>query len=467
MPFPLVPGKGVNTLESPSFLTVLFNLLVVFLLVLLNGFFVAAEFAIVKVRQSRLLQLANEGNRKARYAQHVTNHLDAYLSACQLGITLASLGLGWVGEPAIARMIEPVLEPLGVPSMAVHSISFVIAFSFITFLHIVLGELAPKSIAIRKAEPATLWLSPPLMLFYKVMYPAIWFLNGTANAFLRRIGIEPVDELQQAHTEEEIRILVKQSHQRGLIDQTERVLVDNVFEFSERLAREVMVPRTKMVVLYLEDSFEENLSIARETRHTRYPVAEEDKDNIIGFVHVSDLYAEALKPGSEKSLKPLIRPILTVPESMELSQVLRLMQKKRVHMAIVVDEYGGTAGLLTLEDILEEIVGDIQDEFDNERPLWEKKGDVYSVDGRVLIETVNELLSLDIENEEVDSIGGWVYTRLEGAPEVGKTVVYDNVLFEVAEMDRLRISRLNIRRLPEATDSNAADAAVKAPVEQR
>jgi CBS domain containing-hemolysin-like protein len=430
-------------LEHFEFGRIVLNLLLVIFLVLLNAFFVAAEFALVKVRQTRLTQLTNEGNIRAKYALKVNNKLDAYLSATQLGITLASLGLGWVGEPAISHLIvEPVLYRFGMTDdTLVATISLVIGFVIITFLHIVLGELAPKSLAIQKSEATSLWLSAPLLMFYRLFLPAIWLLNGTANWLLRLIGVQPVSE-QDAHTEEEIRILMNQSVKSGIIDKDEMKLFDNIFEFSDRLAREVMLPRTDMDCLYADQTFAENLKVVYATKHTRYPVCVEDKDQVIGFVHITDLLT--VDPDEEHDLKKFLRPILSVPESMEVSDVLKLMQRKHAQLAIVVDEYGGTAGMLTAELILEEIVGEIHDEFDTEQPSVVVKGNVTSVEGRMLIEDVNDMFNLDIEDEDVDTIGGWLFTRLEGNPVKGKKVEHDGYTFEVAESERLRVLRVHI-----------------------
>ncbi|MFE5318780.1 hemolysin family protein [Paenibacillus sp. NPDC056579] len=434
---------------------ILLNVLLVLVLVLLNGFFVAAEFALVKVRTTRLQQLQNEGVGKAKYALAVTRKLDAYLSATQLGITLASLGLGWVGEPAISHLIvDPLFTMLGWSNEWFSSaLSVFIGFATITFLHIVLGELAPKSFAIQKSEVAALWLSGPLLLFYKVFFPAIWVLNGAANRLLRLIGVQPANEHDAVHTEEEIRILMNQSARSGHIDKDEMALFDNIFEFSDRVAREIMLPRMDMECLYAERTFEENLKTVYRTKHTRYPVARKDKDTILGFVHITDLLTA--DPDEDHDLTAFIRPVLMVPESMEISHVLKLMQRKHSQLVIVVDEYGGTAGLLTAEDILEEIVGEMHDEFDeNERPSIEKKGEAYSVDGRVLLEDLDELLTLGIEDEEIDSIGGWLFTQLEGAVSKGKKLLYGSFEFEIAEVRRLRIMRVLIRRLEQ---ENIAD----------
>ncbi|PTX58304.1 CBS domain containing-hemolysin-like protein [Melghirimyces profundicolus] len=430
------------------FLEIIWNLILVIFLVFLNGFFVASEFAIVKVRGTRIAQLSQEGNRRAKVADKVIRNMDAYLSATQLGITLASLGLGWIGEPAVAHLIvEPLLKalPFGVPEWLVNTLSFGIAFGIITFLHIVLGEMAPKSLAIRRAEGTTLWTAAPLNWFYKGFYPFIWVLNGAANKILSWLGIELDPEQQQAHTEEEIRMLVAQSHKSGHIDQTELSLFDNVFEFTDRVAREVMVPRVDMVCLYTDDSLDENLKTIREARHTRFPLCREDKDDIIGIVHIRHVY-EKLLSQETPDLTELTRPVIRVPETMEIKDVLRILQKNKSEMAIVVDEYGGTAGLVTTEDIIEEIFGEIQDEFDDERPFFQKTGAETSIDARLLIEEVNEYFRTDIEDPDNDTIGGWIFSRLNEVPEVGDEVYYNGLRFKVQEIDQHSVGRILVTR---------------------
>ncbi|MEO3943949.1 hemolysin family protein [Gorillibacterium sp. CAU 1737] len=432
------------------------NLTLVLILVGINAFFVSAEFALVKMRRTRLQELVNQGSSKAQHAIAVTSRLDTYLSASQLGITLASLGIGYVGEPAIAELIfDPILQALHVNNETLsHVLSFLATFSTITFLHIVLGEQAPKYLAIQRSEGTSLFVSGPLIVFNKLFRPIIWVLNAASKAVLKLLRIEPSSE-HEAHTEEEIRILLGQSAKSGHINKDELALFDNIFEFSDRRAREVMLPRTDMVCLYLDATMEENLSTIYETKHTRYPVALEEKDNIIGFVHITDILTSPREGLTD--LRPFLRPILTVPESMEVSQALRLMQKKHSQMVIVMDEYGGTAGILTAEDILEEIVGDLHDEFDNdERPEIEVKGDVVSADGRVLLEELAPELGFDLDDDEVDSIGGWMFKKLEGEPMVGAAVTFHNRVFVVAEMDRFRILRVTITRIPEEADSSSA-----------
>lgn len=434
-------------MDSTSVTQVILKLLIVAILLLLNAFFVAAEFSIVRIRPTRITQLINEGQFGAKYTKEIVKKLDAYLSACQVGITLTSVGLGWVGEPAMASVLSPILSVCGISNKVLPTLSFAVGYALISTLHIVIGELVPKTIAIQATEKIAIALSIPLTGFYKITYPIIWLLNHTANGIVRLFGLKPYSsENEQAHTEEEIRLLVDESHKNGLINQTESMLVDNVFQFSDRIAREVMIPRTSTDVLFIEDTFEENYKKVSETKNTRYPVAEGDKDNIIGFVHIADFYSECLM--KEKfDLKKITREILRVPETVELTSLLKLMQKKKILISTVVDEYGGVAGIINLEDMLEEIVGDIQDEFDNERPEIEKNGNVYSVEGRVLIEDLNQEIGTAISNEEVDTIAGWIHMLLEEeVPQIGKKIIYDGFVFEIVEMERNRISRIQIKR---------------------
>lgn len=430
----------------------LFDLFLVIFLVFLNGFFVAAEFAMVKIRESRVQQLAMEGNRRAQFAHKVVTHLDAYLSACQLGITLASLGLGWLGEPAIAELIEPPLASLGVPPVMIHTVAFVIAFAIITFLHIVLGELAPKSLAIQRAEGTVLNTAGPLIAFHKVMYPFIYVLNGTANLLLKSIGVQPAGEGELAHTEEEIRILVNQSHRSGLIDQTEKALFENVFEFSDRIAREIMVPRIDIISIEINEELETVLQTVAEEQHTRYPVSEGDKDHIIGFFNVKDLFIR-LNRKDKVNLRNLLRPVSFISESTEISAVLKQMQRNRTQIAIVVDEYGGTAGMITMEDIIEELVGEIQDEFDNEQPPILSLPNGYSVEGRLLLDEVSDLIGKNLEHEEVDTINGWIYTVLGREPEPGDVVRQEGYNFIVESTDGHRIMRVRIERQEEEEEA--------------
>lgn len=423
---------------------ILFQLLLVFFLIAMNGFFVAAEFACVKIRPSRLETLIQEGSRQAKYAKKLTDHLDASLSVTQLGITLASLGLGWVGEPAVATLILPVTHAVGLDDVIGHTISLALAFSIITGLHIVLGELTPKTMAIQNVEKIMLSVALPMLVFHRVMYPFVWLLNHVANWVAHRMGFHTASEGDDAHTEEEIRLLMEESHRQGLIDDTEVDFVDNVFDFTDLNVREIMTPRTDMVCLYLEDTMDENLHIILEEQLTRYPICHEDKDHIVGFLHVKDLM-RVMAEGRKPNLRRLARKALIVPESMDVSVLLKTMQKQRSQMAIVVDEYGGTAGMVTIEDIVEEIVGDIQDEFDEERPTAERRGKrIFSVDAKMLLEELEDILEIDIEDEDVDTVGGWLYDQIGQAPRVGQMAASGGNLFYVEEVDGVRITRVLI-----------------------
>lgn len=428
---------------------ILFNIIIVLLLVFANGFFVAAEFSSVKVRKSRIDTLVIQGNPRAKYIQRIVSDLNSYLSACQLGITLASLGLGWVGEPAVSSMLEPLFRLLNLSEVAIHSVSFIIAFTIITGMHIVLGELAPKSLAIISAESVAMNTALPLIIFYKITYPVIWVFNHTSNLVLKIFGMSQVDDHESAHTDDEIKLLVEESYKHGLIDKTELTFVDNIFDFSETTVREVMVPRTEIVCVFKEESFDEIIKMALSERLTRFPVCLNNKDNIIGYVHVKDLYKMKIE-GNDGNIDSIIREVITIPESMSISVLLKKFQKEKEQIAIVIDEYGGTAGLVTAEDILEEIVGEIQDEFDEERELiQELEKSVYTVDGKVMIDDINELLNINIEAEDIDTIGGWIYSHLELPPQVNQIVNYEGYEFLVSKCDRKRIYRITIRKVNE------------------
>lgn len=425
--------------------SILLKFLLVLFLVFMNGFFVAAEFAIVKIRSTRLDILIQEGNKRAKYAKMLTDHMDASLSVTQLGITLASLGLGWVGEPAVSKAIEPLLKILDINPALNYSLSVVAGFCIITALHIVLGELAPKAMAIQKVEPVALGIALPMIIFHRLMYPAVWFLNHVANWVVGKLGFEPAGEEEAAHTEDEIRILMEESHKHGYINKTELTFVDNVFDFSDRNVREIMIPRTDMVCLYIEDSSDENIKTALGQHMTRYPICREDKDHIIGFLHIKDLL-RSLYIGKKPDLLSFIRPVPFVPETMLISDLLRTMQQHRVQLAIVVDEYGGTAGMVTIEDIIEEIVGEIQDEFDEERPFIEKRGgQLYSVDGRMLLTELDDCLHIKINAENVDTVGGWLSTLVDTPPRVGQKTTFDMNAFFVEEVENIRIKRVLIK----------------------
>ena len=427
------------------------NLILIALLIALTAFFVATEFAIVKVRMSRINQLVAEGRSGAASAQRVVSHLDEYLSACQLGITVTALGLGWLGEPTVEKLLHPLFAQLELNESMTHVLSFGIAFALVTFLHVVVGELAPKTVAIQKAEAVTLMFSPPIIWFYRIMYPFIWILNGSARVLVGIFGLKPASEHEVAHSEEELRILLSESYQSGEINQNELKYVNNIFEFDERIAREIMVPRTEITTLSMDDSFADVASIVKEKNYTRYPVIGEDKDHVIGFVNMKEvLTAQLLYEGKAGAwnIKTFVNPIIHVIETIPIHDLLVKMQKERIHIAILMDEYGGTSGLVTVEDILEEIVGEIRDEFDEDEvpDIRKLKEGHYILEGKLLIEDVNHLLGTHLFSDDIDTVGGWFLMKHFDA-EVGTEIEEEGYVFKVHERDGHQIRYLEVKKL--------------------
>jgi len=399
----------------------------------------------VKVRKTRLAELAENGSRKAKTALDVASQLDVYLSVCQFGITLASLGLGWLGEPAIATIIQPLFVGFGGWSLIyTHTVASAIAFFIISILHIVLGELVPKSIAIQKAESAALATAGFLKAFYFIFYPVIWALNHVAILILRIMRIQPANEADLSHSEEELRMLVDASQRHGYLDTMEGKLLDNVFEFSDRIASEVMIPRQDMVCLFIQDTFEEILEVLKKYGHTRYLLCDDDRDNVVGLVHMRDIIRLQEQPG-EKYITDIKRDILAVPEGMPISHLVQRMRSQRTHMAVIVDEFGGSAGLVTLEDMLEELVGEIFDEFESEQPEIQKISEnEYILNGRVLLEEVSEMLKIQLHEDTVSTIGGYVFSRIGRKPVKGDVVYSDGFNFEVLEVLGFRITKVKV-----------------------
>jgi CBS domain containing-hemolysin-like protein len=416
-------------------------------LVALNAFFVAAEFALVRVRESRITQLEQEGSARAGVVRGVLRDLDSYLSVCQVGITMASLGLGWVGEPAVAHLIEPILGVLGITSERVITvISVVLGFGIITYAHLVFGEQAPKYFSIQKAEGVSLWISRPLNLFRLMLRPVVWLVNASTNFVLRPWGVRLGEEME-AHSEEELRIMISSSTASGVLDPEEREYLNNVFDFGDRVAREIMVPRPDIEALPYDAPLPDLAERAAFGRYTRYPVYEQDLDHVLGAVHVKDLFRAAKEEPEGFDLTTLIRECLVVPETKPIEQILREFQQRKLQMAIVIDEWGSVEGLITIEDILEEIVGEIQDEFDEGEAAIEKiSDDLYAVDGRIPITEVNNHFDLDLPHEDFDTIGGFILGSLGRPPEVGDTVEAEGVTLNVKSVDGPRVSMLTLRR---------------------
>lgn len=414
--------------------------------VALNAFFVAAEFALVKLRPTQIAEQVQRGELRAKMTQRVLDHLDSYLSAAQLGITLASLALGWIGEPAFAWLLRPVvaLLPGATPSL-LHTVSLTVAFVSITMLHIVLGEQVPKWLGIRSPTAVSLWVALPMVAFHKLTYPFTWALNKSVNGVLKLLRIEPVSESHLAQSEDELRLLLSSGH-IGRMSKQKRELLDNVFELSQRTARQIMVPRADVTYLALNRSVEENLAIAKQTEFTRFPLCTEHLDQVIGIVHIKDLFRRDSCPASLQDVK---REIHFVPETLTLDRLLRRMRKEREHLVAVVDEYGGVSGIVTLEDVIEEIVGQIQDEFDQEKPdLVKEKPGVYRVAGSVLVVDLEDALDVEFSERDEDTVGGVVLSELGRSPKIGDTVEVGEVRFEVLDATRRRIKTVRVTVLP-------------------
>ena len=436
-------------MESNPVINLALKILAVILLVLLNGFFVAAEFALVKVRDTQLNPLIRRGHRRAAMAKLILKRLDAFLSAAQLGITMASLGLGWIGEPVFTALLTPVFGWLAIESAeARHAWAFVIGFSVITFLHISAGEQAPKWLAIQKPLPTTLWVAYPMHWFYRASYPFVLTLNWSSQWLLRQVGLEPATDEDRFHSEEELRLLFAGAEKRAGRPTLGREIVLNALDLRRRIVREVMRPRQEMVVLNTQASIAACLEVADQTRYSRFPLCEGgDLDKTLGIVHIKDLYAMRLKARSGADLAPALRKLIYVPENARLEKVLQLFLERKLHFAIVVDEYGGTMGMATLENILEALVGQIQDEFDQEKPLLIKTGEqTWEIAGALPLHELAQLAGESLQEEGVTTTSGWVTHRLGGFPKVGDTLTVGGCELRVEEMDNLRVAKLKVTR---------------------
>jgi CBS domain containing-hemolysin-like protein len=423
------------------------NLVAALVLVALNGFFVAAEFALVRVRETRIAQLEQEGTARAGMVRGVLHDLDAYLSVCQVGITIASLALGWVGEPAVSALIRPGLEVVGIESEGlVELISVVLGFAVITYAHLVFGEQAPKYFSIQRAEGTALWIARPLKLFMFLFRPMVWLVNTSTNFVLRPWGIRLGDEME-VHSEEELKIMISSSAASGELEPEERDYLNNVFDFGDTVVREIMVPRPDIEALPCGAPLEVLVEKAAFGRYTRYPVFEGDLDQVLGVVHVKDLFRAAKEEPESFDLKPLVRDCLVVPENKKIEETLREFQKRKLQVAIVIDEWGSVEGLVTIEDVLEELVGEIQDEFDEDEAAIEPLHDsTYAIDGRIPITDVNGYFEIDLPNEDFDTIGGFVLGSLGRPPEPGDVVEADGVTLRVKSVDGPRVSMLTLRQ---------------------
>lgn len=424
------------------------RLFAVLLLVAANAFFVAAEFALVAARRTRLDAMIRRGDTKARAAQHAIQSLDKYISGTQLGITLASIGLGWIGEPALAGLFESAFASLPGPLdiVARHGVAVGVAFAFITFLHIVLGELAPKAIALLHPESTSRWVARPLILFTQATNPFIWLLNGSANGLLRLVGARAPSEWERVHSPEEIMMLVEQTRKTGRIAAQDARMIEGVFEFSEKNAREVMTPRTRIVALPVDLSLEEAADRVAQAARSRYPLYRESLDDLVGIVHAKDILT-ALRAHDPRSLASVMRPAIFVPGTREVEDVLADMKRQKTHMAIVLDEFGGTAGLVTMEDLLEEIVGQIYDEYDRPEIAAPMAANGQRVlNGEAEIREVNQMLGLALDDSQYTTLGGLLFGAIGRLPKPGDRVPLEGATFEIVEMDGRRVAKARLLR---------------------
>lgn len=426
------------------------DIIVILVLVLLNGFFVAAEFAIVKVRSTQI-DTIEQKNFRTRIAKEVIMHLDAYLSATQLGITITSIALGWIGEPAISRMIEPIINYFGITSpQVIHALSFGIGFSVITFLHITMGELGPKSIAIQYPKQTTLWISSPLRLFYVVFKPFIFLLNKSANFMLRMVGVHPAGEHELSHSEEEIRLLIADGRKSGVIDATEYKLIENIFNFTETSVKEIMIPRMDVFALDIEKPVTDNLKSAIDSGYTRIPVYRESIDTLIGILYVKDLFKIDRDTITTASFETILRPAYFAPESISINRLMQDFLQQRFHMAIIIDEFGGMSGIVTLENIIEKIVGQqIQDEYDDEKKEFETLSDgSYTVQAKMRIGDFNQQFQANIpEDDNYETLAGFLNNVAGHIPNNGEEIRYQNLSFRITKKSPKLVQQVRFAKL--------------------
>lgn len=429
---------------------VIFNLFIIVLLLFANAFFVASEFALVSVRQTRIQQLSNEGNKTAKIATNALTHLDRYIAATQLGITIASIGLGWVGEATLAKLIHPIFEflPNISSSFASHSVATIIAFILITFMHVVIGELMPKSIALQFPEKTTLIITRPLVAAANILHPFIYLLNGFGNWALKQINISPAQHHHSVHTEEEIDMIIDESFKGGVLNETKSTILKNSLKFTDLMAKQVMVPRCNIVSIPINITEEEYAEIALENQYTRYPVYSENLDKIIGILHVKDLYSCQLR-NQKVSFKDVLRPPVLVPETMTTDNLLETFKKNKTEIAVVIDEFGGVSGIVTMEDVLEEVVGSVQDEFDDEETdIKQIDKNKFIVNGLYRIEEFSEYFNLQQEDDEdVETIAGLVQKVLCRLAKINDEVKIENLKLKVIELKERRIRKILVERI--------------------
>ena len=429
-------------------------------LVFLNGFFVAAEFAFVRLRSASVETLVSEGGRSAAIVGEATSNLDDYLAVSQLGITISSLGLGWIGEPAVAVLVDPLLESF-LPPSAVHAASVAVGFGIITFLHVVYGELAPKTLAIQRAKQIALIVAIPMKAFYYLFVPGIVVFNGTANLSTRLVGVSPASETDEIHTEGEILSILSEAGEAGEVDAEEVEMIERVFSLDDTAVREIMKPRPDVTSIPADTPLSDLRSMAVRAEYTRYPVVDGESEEVIGYVDVKDILrtSESIDEATETvTARDLARDVVVVPETLRVDELLAEFQSEQRQMAVVIDEWGAFEGLVTVEDVVEEVVGDIRDQFDLREPdpsIEALDDGGYAVDGSVSLGEVNETLDASLESDEVETVGGFVLSRLGRAPELGDSVEADGYLLRVDAVDGARVTAVVVREADETAGTEA------------
>lgn len=428
---------------------ILFNLVVILFLLFANGFFVASEFALVSVRQTRINQLANEGNKTAQVTVQALNELDKYIAATQLGITIASIGLGWVGEATLVKIIQPMFDflPYTPNTIATHTIAIIIAFVLITFMHVVIGELMPKSIALQYPEKTTLLVTRPLVFVAQLFTPFIFILNGFSNWILKRLNLPPVHPSHGVHSEEELDMIIDASYKGGVLNETENFLLKNTLKFTDLTTKQIMVPRCDVVSFPVNIEVPKLEDIIIENQYTRYPVFEDNFDNVVGILHVKDLYSCKTKD-EEIFLKNILRKPVFVPETMTTDLLLENFKKNKTEIAVVIDEFGGMSGIISLEDVLEEIFGNVQDEFDEEENDIKKVSEnKFIVNGLLRVDDFFQYFNLEQKEEEVETVGGLVQKKLCRLAKINDEIVIGNLKIKVIEFKSRRIKKLLVENI--------------------
>lgn len=430
-------------------MSIAIKFLIIMILVIFTAFFVASEYAMVKVRRTRMEELARQGHRRAERVLYLLQHLDDILSACQLGITICSLGLGWLAQPTVSTILHPIINQLNLSHTTSQTVTYIISFLLVTYVNVVVGELLPKTVAIQQTDAIALTLSRPIYIFERICYPIIWVLQKTANFFIRLLGFQPASESDEVHSEDELRSIMANALKQGAINKVEYGYANRVFEFDNRVAKEIMVPRNEVEVLDLKDDISAILNQIEQEKYTRYPVIEGNKDKLLGMINIKKLFIRDQLIETMEELQEYITPIETVFELMPISKVLNKMQNEHIHMMALVDEFGGISGIITMEDIIEEIIGEIRDEFDSEErlPVTKIDDNTYILKGSIAIQDVNQYFNLDLPHQQVDTLSGWLHLQ-DFYVDKDDEYTVDHITFKVLRKADHRVTKVEVKIHP-------------------